>query len=188
MIGRSERPVLHTMNRPDGASIERGSTLVEFAIVVTALLTLMFGTIDFGRALYSYHFVAYAAQEATRYASVRGSTYPTACSPPTQASRCSATADNILTYVQGLVPAGMYVNGSAVSPSVPGYLAVTSTWPGTAGAGLTAATCNTSNGHANNPGCAVQVKVQYTYGFSLPFLSNLTAMKMSSTSEIEISH
>jgi Flp pilus assembly protein TadG len=187
MIRRSERPTLQTMNRPDGTSNERGSTMVEFAIAVTVLLTLMFGTIDFSRALYSYHFVAYAAQEATRYASVRGSSYSTACSPPTTASACYATAANVSTYVQGIVPAGVYVNGNAGSSSVAGYLAVTATWPGTVGSGITSTTCSTSNGKSNNPGCAVQVQVQYTYGFSLPFVSNLTQMHMSSTSEIEIS-
>ena len=38
--------------------MERGSTLVEFALVLIVLMVMMFGIIDFARALYTYHFVA----------------------------------------------------------------------------------------------------------------------------------
>jgi hypothetical protein len=53
---------------------QRGSALVEQALVLTILLAVIFGIIDSGRALYTYHFVSQAAREATRWASVRGST------------------------------------------------------------------------------------------------------------------
>lgn len=53
---------------------EKGSVLVESAITVAVLFVILFGIIDFGRALYTYHFVANAAREATRWASVNGST------------------------------------------------------------------------------------------------------------------
>ena len=36
---------------------ERGSTLPETVIVMSVLLAVMFGIIDFGRALYTYGFV-----------------------------------------------------------------------------------------------------------------------------------
>ena len=52
--------------------MERGSTLVEFALVLIVLMVMMFGIIDFARALYTYHFVANVAREGTRYAIVRG--------------------------------------------------------------------------------------------------------------------
>jgi Flp pilus assembly protein TadG len=178
------------MKRLHGASGGRGSTLVELNIVLTVLLVMMFGIMDFSRALYAYHFASHAAREATRYASVRGSTYSTACDPPTLASNCYATAGatgSVSEYVQSIVPPGIYVNANATGPSTAGYLAVTTTWPGTAGSGLTSTACSTSNGKTNNPGCAVQVEVQYAYGFSLPFLNKLTAMQISSTSEFVIS-
>jgi Flp pilus assembly protein TadG len=54
-------------------SRERGSSLVEQSFVLVFLLTLLFGIIDFGRALYTYHFVSNVAREATRWASVRSS-------------------------------------------------------------------------------------------------------------------
>ena len=55
------------------AERERGSTLVEFALVtVLVLVPLIFGIIDFARAAYAYHYVSYSAREAARWASVRG--------------------------------------------------------------------------------------------------------------------
>ena len=49
---------------------QRGSTIVEQAIILPLLLAMFFGIIDMGRALYSYSFVSYIAREATRWASV----------------------------------------------------------------------------------------------------------------------
>src|ERR1700685_2577273 len=85
----------------------RGSTIVEFALVITVLFSMVFGIIDFGRAVYAYHYVSNAAREASRFASVRGSqsckvprTFPTDVDCPTQATDvsnfvyCAPTASN----------------------------------------------------------------------------------------------
>src|SRR5690348_7145449 len=53
---------------------EKGSTLVEFALVFMLLMTMMLGIVNFGRALYAYHFVSNAARSATRWAAVNGNT------------------------------------------------------------------------------------------------------------------
>src|ERR1700751_129670 len=53
---------------------ERGATLVEFAFVLIIFMTILFGIVGFGHALYAYHFVSHPAREAARYAAVRGST------------------------------------------------------------------------------------------------------------------
>lgn len=50
----------------------RGSYVVEFVLLLPVFLVLTIGTIDFGRAIYAYTTVAYAARQGTRYASVRG--------------------------------------------------------------------------------------------------------------------
>ena len=92
-----------------GAEGQRGSNLVEYGIVITLLLTMLFGLVDFGRALYAYHFVSEAAREATRYAMVRGS----ACTSP----GCPASGSDIQNYVKN-VPAGID----------PAQLTVTPTW------------------------------------------------------------
>jgi Flp pilus assembly protein TadG len=49
-------------------SRECGSTLVEFAIGATVFLTVMFGVIEFGRALWTHNALADAARRAARYA------------------------------------------------------------------------------------------------------------------------
>lgn len=49
-------------------SRQRGSTLVEFAIGATVFLTVMFGIIEFGRALWTHNALADAARRAARYA------------------------------------------------------------------------------------------------------------------------
>ena len=53
---------------------ERGSGLVEYAVVFLLLMTLVLGMVDFSRAIYAYHFISNQARDASRYASVRGST------------------------------------------------------------------------------------------------------------------
>ena len=70
----------------------RGSTLVEFAATCLVFLTLMFSIIDFSIALYTYDFVGYAAQEAVRYAIVRGAK-----------SGQPATATDVTNYVKSFV-------------------------------------------------------------------------------------
>ena len=129
-----------------------GSTLVEFAVVLTVTFMFLFGIMDFARALYAYHFVGNAAREGARYAIVRGAT----CN--SWATACPAAASDIQAYVKN-VPLG--INPSAV--------AVTTTWSPN-----------------NNPGSAVQVKVQYTFHFILPFLP-ASAMVMTSSSQMVIS-
>jgi len=85
----------------DDAKNERGGTLVEFALAITILLTLIFGIMDFSQAMYAYHFVSNAAREASRYASLRGSTFTTACaSPPPLAYACEAAPADITAYVR----------------------------------------------------------------------------------------
>src|ERR1044072_3634877 len=54
-------------------SNERGATLVEFAIVVTVFLTVMFGVVEFGRALFVHNALADAARRGARYATFHSS-------------------------------------------------------------------------------------------------------------------
>ena len=52
---------------------QRGSSMVEFVIAAMLLMLFVFGIIDFGRALYTYHAVSDAARLGSRFAIVRGS-------------------------------------------------------------------------------------------------------------------
>ena len=51
-------------------SNEQGATLVEFSIAALVFLTVMFGVIEFGRALWVHNALADAARRGARYASV----------------------------------------------------------------------------------------------------------------------
>lgn len=84
-----------------------GSAVLEFGLVVVMFFMFVFGVMDFGRALYSYHFVSNAACEATRYAIVRGSS-----------STDPVTASDIQAYVKSITPEGID----------PNQLTVTTTW------------------------------------------------------------
>jgi Flp pilus assembly protein TadG len=50
---------------------ERGAALVEFAIVATIFLTVLFGVIEFGRMFWTHNALRDAARRGTRYATVR---------------------------------------------------------------------------------------------------------------------
>ena len=125
-----------------------------------------FGLIEICLALYSYHFMAVAAREATRYAIVRGSS----CTG--FASACPAAASDIQSYVQGLGFPG--INSANVT--------TTTTWS----AYPAGATCMPS-ASCNNPGNQVTVTVQYQFPLSIPFVPP-TTLTLSSTSAMVISN
>ena len=154
----------------------RGSASVELAFARVVLMTSIFAIMDFSRAMYDYHFISNAAREATRYASVRGST-----SCGTWGS-CPVAASDVSAYVKGLVPTGMFVDSSAGAGTA-GYLAVNTTWQGIGIKWERAC----SRPVTRYPGCIVQIQIQYTSGFTLPYVRTLGTMNLSSTSQFTVS-
>ena len=146
---------------------ERGSALVEFALSVTIMATLLFGTMAMSLALYSYHFIAEAAREGSRYAMVRGSSC-TAYSGFTSA--CPATPAQIQTYVRSL-------NFPGINPNQMTVIAAFSAYP-------TGGTCTPSS-LCNNPGNQVTVTVSYQLPVSIPFVPART-LTMTSRSQMVI--
>ena len=136
---------------------ERSQALVETVLAVTIAFTLMFGIIDFGRAIFAYDVVASAARIGSRYAIVHGS----ACTITTV---CPATVATIKAYVLTQV--------TGVTAST---FAVTTTWA--AAPGCTASPYQGAQ-------CLVKVQVQYPFNFVLPFHETIT---MTATSEMIIS-
>jgi Flp pilus assembly protein TadG len=132
---------------------------------------MIFGIIDISRAMYSYHYVAIAARQATRYASVRGATWASTLCLLSAQFQCAATSSSVTTFVKSVTPLGFNASN----------LTVTTTWPGTTPTG---ADCSTANVN-NSVGCVVSVKVAYSYNFILPFLPK-NAMVLSSTSKVMI--
>ncbi|TAM59452.1 pilus assembly protein [bacterium] len=123
---------------------QRGSGTIEFALVAAVALAVVFGIIECGRALYTYHLVTNAARLGTRYAIVRGS----ACRLP----GCPATSDQIQAYVRSVSP-GIDQNA----------LTVTATWSGST-------LCSGTQG----AGCLVTVQVQYPFQFLTPYFPTAT--------------
>ncbi len=83
---------------------EQGSELIELGLVGLLLFTLVFGIMEFGRAIWIYDTVAHLAREGARYAIVRGAE-----------SGQAASAADVDAHLQSLA-AGMM------------GLAVTTTW------------------------------------------------------------
>jgi Flp pilus assembly protein TadG len=148
---------------------ERGSSLLEQSFILVFLLTMMFGIIDCGRALYTYHFVSNVAREASRWASVRSLTCNTLAGCPGD-----LTGNNLQTTFKanlssmGLDPTKVTFTTSWVAP------------PGVGAASCTAPT--------NQIGCMVHVDVAYNYTFFFaPFIA-APPIRMASSSELLITH
>ena len=175
------------MNRKDSASqvsisrqlpknAERGSTMVEFALVCTFFLVMLFGIIDFGRALYTYHFLSNAARTATRWAAVNGANCSGdgSCNGTAPMNNGPASQDDVQNYVRSITPPG--IDSSQVTVTACGV---------TGGGGKCADSppgCT-----LNESGCMVQVNVSYTFNFLVPLVRR-AALPMTSTSEMMISH
>src|SRR5882724_8430612 len=81
----------------------QGNALTEFALILPVVVACIFGVIEFGRALYAYHFESNAAREATRWASVRGQS----CDNTVYTSACPAVPSDIKDFVAGIAPPGI---------------------------------------------------------------------------------
>jgi Flp pilus assembly protein TadG len=64
----------------------RGATAVEFALIMPFFLSMIFGLIEFGRAMWIRNTMQYAVEEAARYGSISG-----------------ASSGDISTYAQGKI-------------------------------------------------------------------------------------
>lgn len=180
---------------PASLRSEQGSSLVEYALVVMIFFTMLFGIIDFGRALYAYHFVSNAARTASRWAAVNGSacgndgscTAPVSCSSGSCSSCTGACAAAGSTDVQNYVtmlaiPAG--IDTSATNCGGSPCLSTTATWQAPQWTDASATPCTAP---LNSPGCEVEVQVSYNFDFLVPFVHSGT-VTMSSTSQMIIAH
>jgi Flp pilus assembly protein TadG len=64
----------------------RGATAVEFALIMPFFLAMIFGLIEFGRAMWIRNTMQYAVEEAARYGSISG-----------------ASSGDVSTYAQGKI-------------------------------------------------------------------------------------
>lgn len=163
----SVSPIRYRRSR---AQHEDGTALVELALTITILLTVLFGIISMSLAAYSYFFVSDAARQATRYAIVRGSTCST-YSP--NLTNCNVTSDEIQTYVQALAFPAISSNN----------LTATASWYSPSSG--TPTTWSLCSPRCTGPGNAVKVNVTYTLPLLIPFIPK-TTLTLTSNSQMVI--
>jgi len=92
---------------------EQGSAMIETAVILSLLMTILLGLVGLGRYLLAYNFVSYAAREATRYAQVHGAS-----------SKAPATGPQIESYVKtlamGVNPVDIHVSSRWIPDNQPG--------------------------------------------------------------------
>jgi Flp pilus assembly protein TadG len=159
ILQRMFDPVMRLPRKHGRVWSEEGSVIMETAMSIMILLTFMFGVIETGFALYSYHFISEAAREGTRYAIVRGSTAGTLnCSapgPPTCKAQGGNDIGDIATYVKNLGFPGINPNNMTVKSAWSAYAKGTSC-PAT--------------GPCNSPGNLITITVIYNFPLTVPFI------------------
>lgn len=152
---------------------EEGAGLAETALALLVLLPALIGCLQISLAFNSYQDIGDAAREASRWASVRGST---SCTNTPNLTYCNATGTQIQSYVRGLGYPGL--NSSGLSAATAWCAASTSS-------GSTSwATCSSSTAKA--PGNLVQVTVTYAFPLTIAYWQ-VTTLNLSSTSSMVIS-
>jgi Flp pilus assembly protein TadG len=132
---------------------DRGSSLIEFALISFMFIIVLAGVVEMGRMVLVYNTIANAAREGTRYAIVHGADQTASPSGPGNPCTCP----NVKTVVTNFASAGL-VNTSA--------LTITVSYP-----------------NGNTAGSPVSVTVAYTYDPFVNFFSSILNTTLGSTSE-----
>lgn len=111
---------------------EEGSAAVEAALVLPILLLFIIGSVEFGRALWTYHTMLLAVEEAGRYAMVYGAS-PNLLSSASCPNVTTVTLSNCAVAKANAYLAAYGGTGVTVSPSedssTPPNLTITATYP-----------------------------------------------------------
>jgi Flp pilus assembly protein TadG len=132
----------------------RGSSLVEFALISFMFVMVLAGVVEVGRMVLVYNTIANAAREGTRYAIVHGADQTVSPSGPGNPCTCT----DVKTVITNFASAGL-INTSAMT--------ITVSYP---------------DGN-NNAGSHVSVKVLYTYDPFVNFFNSLLNTTLGSTSQ-----
>lgn len=98
---------------------QRGQSTVEFALVIIIFTYMLFGLLDFGKAVYDYNTLANAAREGARYAIVRCQ-YSVGSSYWTTATVTTAARAEIQAIASAVTVTPSPVDGSTANCSAPG--------------------------------------------------------------------
>jgi Flp pilus assembly protein TadG len=138
----------------DRSREDRGSSLIEFALISVMFVILLAGVVEMGRMVLVYTTIANAARAGARYAIVHGADQTVSPSGPGNPCTCT----NVKTVVKNFASAGL-VNTSA--------LTITVAYPG----------------GNNNAGSLVTVTVAYTYDPFVNYFGTLLNKTLGSTSQ-----
>ncbi|HEU5352072.1 MAG TPA: TadE family protein [Terracidiphilus sp.] len=178
-----------------GQKREEGSALVETALSISVMLTVMVGIMQLCLVMYASVFVNEAAREATRYASVRGSNSCTDLStfPNCNLGPTSSPISVLTTYVQGLGYPLPNTSNLQVTTASWNYVTLDGSGFGysqwTSAAACTGASDPGPSGTppgggnpCNYPGNMVTVQVQYAMPLNIPFWTNANVTLTSQSS------
>jgi Flp pilus assembly protein TadG len=147
---------------------EDGAELAEFAIAATIFFGLFFGVITFCQVIYAGNMVAYAAQQGSRYAMVRGKDWTNPC----------ATINSMACYTP--------IDGSGVQSFI---LSLPAPGPNFTASNITVTPLLTNEDGgacaAWTRGCRVTVLVSYPYQFSTMIFSKSISLTSTSTETIQ---
>jgi Flp pilus assembly protein TadG len=76
--------------------IDQGSAAVEASIILSTLLLLIVGSIEFGRTLWTENTMLLAVQEAGRFAMISNDALPITCGAQSEAPSCPAPSNTPL--------------------------------------------------------------------------------------------
>ncbi len=138
---------------PNARWRQRGSAMVEFAVVTVALVLTVLATFEFSRMVLVANAVANSARAGVRYAVTHGSDRTGAGSTGPSGPRGNPT--EVVTVVK---------NFASAAPVDPAKLTVTVSYPDA----------------KNTPGSRVDVRVVYAYD---PFTAQSLSVNLGSTSE-----
>jgi len=121
--------------RPSRRGAEEGSAAVEAAFILPVLLLFMIGSVEFGRAFWTYHTMLLAVEEAGRYAMIYGaspSLLSSASCPGVSGTITSSSLPDCAVAKANAYLAAYGTTGVAVSPkedaSTPKNLTITATY------------------------------------------------------------
>ena len=158
---------------------ERDAELVEFALVVVLLITLLYGIITWGLILASQSTITQAAADAARAGIVQGSAPPTTCNGVLNTSSAGCAA-----VEQAATDVG-WMNKGACKETVNGALIQSSAGPISCSASIISCPSVSINQ-------CLSVTVSYAYSSSplfpeLPGLGLITPSTISSTNVLQLS-
>ena len=131
---------------------DKGTAVVEFALVLPIFLLLIMGIIDFGRYFFVQHTMQFATREGVRLALVGGTLNDPMGKPMSREASIVATIQDY---------AAVALNPSSLSISIypiQGNYTDPTGWKGTQNAGA--------------PGDYMRVRTQYTFTFLTPMIGN----------------